>query len=182
MHTFVRLALQGVSRDRYYLQTKTRAKHPEVAKADIERFRRELRVDTIDTLLMHCMTKGSWPTDMRPVMDVLQEAKQKGHVRSVGISCHGWDPLVASADCDWIDVQLIRINPFGYAMDGEPADVSQIQQCTSRTRHPRHEDLWRRRCDTLEKRPSRSATCSVRHRPRLTIGFVNTARSTKRWT
>ena len=123
-HLFVRFALEGVPRDKYFLQTKTRAKHPEVAKADIERFRRELRVDHIDSLLMHCMTKETWPTDMRPIMDVLQDAKEKGRVRAVGISCHGIDPLAASLDGDWVNVHLVRINPFGLKMDGKPEDVA----------------------------------------------------------
>jgi len=125
-HLFVRFALEGVPRDKYFLQTKTRAKHPEVAKADIDRFRRELRVDHIDSLLMHCMTRAGWPTDMRPVMDVLQEAKEKGRVRAVGISCHGMDPLAASVDVDWVDVQLVRINPFGLKMDGKPDQVAAL--------------------------------------------------------
>ncbi len=123
-HVFVRLALDGVKRDDYVLLTKTRAQHPEVAKADIDRFLRELRVKHLDCLLMHCMRTGTFATDMRPVMDVLLEAKQKGKVRAVGVSCHGWDPLVASVDCDWIDVHLARINPFSKAMDGTPEDVS----------------------------------------------------------
>jgi len=128
-HLFVRLALQGVPREKYFIQTKTTAKNAEVAKADIDRFlRRELKVDYIDSLLMHCMTKGSWPTDMRPVMDVLYEAKQKGRVRAVGISCHGFQPLAASLDVDWIDVQLARINPFGAKMDGPPEKVSEVLQ------------------------------------------------------
>ncbi len=126
MHILVRLALQGVSRDKYFIQTKTTARHPEVAKADIERFRRELRIDTLDTLLMHCMTRGSWAADMRPVMDVLEEAKRRGRVRAVGISCHGLEPLAASVDSDWIDVQLVRINPFGAKMDGKPEEVAPL--------------------------------------------------------
>lgn len=126
MHTFVRLALQGVPRDKYFIQTKTMARHPEVAKADIERFRRELRVETLDSVLMHCMTTGTWPQDMRPVMDVLQQAKQRGRVRAVGVSCHGLEPLAASVDCDWIDVQLARINPFGEKMDGKPEEVAPL--------------------------------------------------------
>ncbi len=124
MHVFVQIALKGVPRDKYFIQTKTMAKNAEVAKADIERFRRELGVETIDLLLMHCMTTGSWPTDMRPVMDVLDEAKRKGRVRAVGISNHGWEPLVASAESDWCDVQLVRINPFGDKMDAEPEKVA----------------------------------------------------------
>lgn len=123
-HLFVRFALEGVPRENYFIQTKTRAHHPEVAKADIDRFRRELRVDYIDSLLMHCMTRRGWPADMRPVMDVLQEAKQRERVRAVGMSCHGFEPLASSVDCDWVDVHLVRINPFGAKMDGQPEAVA----------------------------------------------------------
>lgn len=125
MHYLVSTALQGVSSDKYFIQTKTTAKHPEVAKADIERFRRELGLQTLDTLLMHCMTRGGWDVDMRPVMDVLYDAKEKGRVRSVGVSCHGFPPLVTSADCEWIDVHLVRINPFGDMMDDTPEKVAE---------------------------------------------------------
>lgn len=124
MHYLVSVALKGVSSDKYFIQTKTSAKHPEVAKADIERFRRELGVQTLDTLLMHCMSKGGWDADMRPVMDVLYEAKEKGRVRAVGVSCHGYPPLVTSSECDWIDVHLVRINPFGDKMDDTPEKVA----------------------------------------------------------
>lgn len=120
-HPYVAKALEGVPRDKYFIQSKTFAKQAEAAKAHIERFRQELRVDYIDTLLMHCMTKRSWPTDMRPVMDAVEEAKRLGHIRAYGVSCHGWDPLVASVETDWPEVQLVRINPFGDKMDG-PAD------------------------------------------------------------
>jgi predicted aldo/keto reductase-like oxidoreductase len=60
---------------------------------------------------------------MRRVMDVLDDAKRKGRVRAVGISSHGLEPLVASAESDWPDVQLARINPFGDKMDAEPEKV-----------------------------------------------------------
>jgi aryl-alcohol dehydrogenase-like predicted oxidoreductase len=126
MHVFVQIALQGVSSDKYFIQTKTRAKHPEVAKADIERFRRELGVQSLDTLLIHCMQTRGWDaeTDMRPVMDVLYEAKEKERVRAVGVSCHGFDPLLTATDCDWVDVHLVRINPFGVKMDETPEKVA----------------------------------------------------------
>jgi len=122
-HVYLREALQGADRDKLFIQTKTLARHPEVAKVDLQRFRDELGVDYIDSLLMHCMTKGTWTTDMRPVMDVLHEAKEKGWVRAVGISCHSLDALSQSADCDWLDIQLARINPFGSSMDGPVEDV-----------------------------------------------------------
>ncbi len=135
-HDYVREAIAGLPRSELFIQTKTRAKDAQTARDDIERFRRELGVEQLDTVLMHCMTKGSWPVDMRPVMDVLAEAKQKGRVRAVGVSCHGWDPLVASADLDeWLDVHLVRINPQGKMMDAEPEKVAaQIKKMAAKQR------------------------------------------------
>ncbi len=126
-HIYLREALRGLPRDRLFIQTKTRAVTAEMARADIERFREELGVDYLDTLLMHCMQKGSWPIDFRPVMDALSEAKAKGRIRAIGVSCHGMAPLKAAVDCDWIDVDLARINPVGGKagrMDGTPDEVA----------------------------------------------------------
>lgn len=126
-HIYLREALRGLPRDKLFIQTKTHATTPEMARADIERFREELGVDCLDTLLMHCMTKDSWPTDRRRVMDTLDEAKAKGRIRAVGVSCHGMAPLKSAVDCDWIDVDLARINPVGGnpgRMDGTPEEVS----------------------------------------------------------
>jgi predicted aldo/keto reductase-like oxidoreductase len=127
-HIYVREAIKAlrIPREKLFIQTKTRALNAEVAKVDIERFREELGTDYIDSLLMHCMTKGSWPTDMRPVMDVLSAAKAKGTVKAVGVSNHGLDPLKATVDTDWVDIDLARINPIGGTkgrMDGSPEDV-----------------------------------------------------------
>jgi aryl-alcohol dehydrogenase-like predicted oxidoreductase len=126
-HIYLRDALKGLPRDRLFIQTKTRATTAEMARADVERFREELGVDYVDTLLMHCMTKGSWPTDFRPVMDVLSEAKSKGRVRAIGVSCHGIEPLRAAVKCDWVEVDLARINPVGGnkgRMDSTPEEVA----------------------------------------------------------
>ncbi len=124
-HIFLREAIKGLPREKLFIQTKTRALTPDVARAYIERFREELGIDYIDSLLMHCMTKGSWPTEMRPVMDVLSDAKAKGKAKAIGTSCHGMDPLRAAAKNDWIDIDLARINPVGVKarMDGTPEEV-----------------------------------------------------------
>jgi len=116
-HLYLRTALRGVDRDRLFIQTKVRQTHPAAAQADIERFRQELGVDYIDSLLMHARKSETWPNDMRPVMDAMAEAKQKGRVRAVGISSHNLAPLKASVGCPWLDVQLAPINPFGVTMD-----------------------------------------------------------------
>jgi predicted aldo/keto reductase-like oxidoreductase len=126
-HIYLRNAIKGLPREKLFIQTKTHATTPEMARADIERFREELGVDYLDTLLLHCMQKDSWPTDRRPVMDVLSDAKAKGRIRAVGVSCHGMAPLKAAVNCDWVEVDLARINPVGGAagrMDGTPAEVA----------------------------------------------------------
>jgi predicted aldo/keto reductase-like oxidoreductase len=129
-HIFVREAIRAakVPREKLFIQTKTRALNAEVAKADLERFREELGTDYIDSLLMHCMTKQSWPKDMRPVMDVLDNAKAKKWVRAVGVSCHGLAPLQSAAVTDWIDIDLARINPVGVkaVMDAAPDVVAPL--------------------------------------------------------
>jgi len=127
-HIFVREALKGVPREDLFIQTKTRAMHPEVAKADLDRFRQELGTDYLDSLLMHGMGTETWPTDMRPVMDVLAEAKEKKIVRAVGISCHGIAPLRASTGCDWLDTQLAPINPFGAVMNAPAEEYTECFQ------------------------------------------------------
>lgn len=127
MHLFVGFALKELPREEIFIQTKTGAKHPEVAKADLDRFMRELglrRGGYIDSVLMHCMTTGDWMPDMRPVLDVLLEAKEKERIRAVGVSCHGFPPLVSSVDYDELDIHLVRINPFQSHMDGTPEDVA----------------------------------------------------------
>jgi aryl-alcohol dehydrogenase-like predicted oxidoreductase len=124
-HIYLRDALRGLPRERLFIQTKTRATTADMARADVQRFREELGIEYIDSLLMHCMTKGTWPTDFRPVMDVLSEAKTKGWVRAVGVTCHGMAPLQAAAACDWVEINQARINHVGVKarMDGTPEQV-----------------------------------------------------------
>ena len=128
-HLYFRHAMQQLKlpRDKLFLQTKTRATNAETARADLLRFREEIGTDYIDSLLMHCMTKETWPTDFRPVMDVLSEAKEKKWVRAIGVSCHGMAPLRSAVNTDWVEIDLARINPVGGnpgRMDGTPEEVS----------------------------------------------------------
>lgn len=135
MHPFVAAAMKELPREELFIQTKTWARNAEKAKTDVERFRQELNIETLDTLLIHCMTKDQWPGQMQPVIDVLMEAKHKGRVRAIGVSCHTLEALVDSADCPEMDVHLVRINPEGEKMDGTPAEVAaQIARMHSKGR------------------------------------------------
>jgi len=84
-HPHVAEALQHVPRDKVTVMTKTWARDPQTARADLDRFRRELKTDYIDLCLMHCLTEGDWTTRYRGVMDVFSEAKEKGIIRGHGV-------------------------------------------------------------------------------------------------
>lgn len=122
-HPHVAEALKHVPRDKVTVLTKTWARDPASARADLDRFRRELGTDYIDVCLMHCLTEGDWPERFKGVMDVLSEAKQKGIIRSHGVSCHSIEALRAAAKSSWVEVDLARINPVGAHMDASPEEV-----------------------------------------------------------
>jgi len=131
-HPHVAEALKHVDRSKVTVLTKSWARDPAEMRADIERFRRELRIDHIDVFLMHCLTEADWTTRYRPVMDVLEEAKHQGIIRAHGCSCHSIEALRAAAASPWVDVDLVRINPIGAQMDADPDTVvSVIRQMKS---------------------------------------------------
>jgi aryl-alcohol dehydrogenase-like predicted oxidoreductase len=122
-HPHVAEALKHVPRDKVTVLTKTWARDPDTARADLDRFRRELGIDHIDICLMHCVTEPDWTERFKGVMDVLSEAKQKGIIRAHGCSCHSIEALRAAAKSPWVEVDLARINPIGSHMDADPEAV-----------------------------------------------------------
>ena len=86
-HPHVAEALKHVPRDKVTVLTKTWARDPAEARADLDRFRKELGTDYLDICLMHCLTEADWTERYRGVMDVFSEAKEKGIIRAHGCSC-----------------------------------------------------------------------------------------------
>jgi 1-deoxyxylulose-5-phosphate synthase len=125
-HPHVAEALKHVPRDKVTVLTKTWARDPATARADLDRFRRELGTDYLDVCLMHCVTEGDWTERFRGVMDVLSEAKLKGIIRAHGCSCHSIEALRAAAKSPWVEIDLARINPIGSHMDADPATVVSV--------------------------------------------------------
>src|SRR5213082_3620838 len=125
-HPHVAEALKHVPRDKVTVLTKTWARDPVSARADLDRFRRELGTDHIDICLMHCLTEDDWTNRYKGVMDVLSEAKEKGIIRAHGCSCHSIEALRAAAASPWVEVDFARINPIGSHMDAEPGVVVSV--------------------------------------------------------
>jgi aryl-alcohol dehydrogenase-like predicted oxidoreductase len=122
-HPHVAEALKHVPRDKVTVLTKTFSRTPAEARADLDRFRRELGIDYLDICLMHCVTEADWTDRYRGVMDVLSEAKEKGTIRSHGCSCHSIEALRTAAKSPWVEIDLARMNPVGAYMDADPATV-----------------------------------------------------------
>jgi aryl-alcohol dehydrogenase-like predicted oxidoreductase len=125
-HPHVAEALKHVPRDKVTVLTKTWARDAATARADLDRFRRELGTDYIDICLMHCLTEGDWTERFRPVMDVLSEAKEKGIIRAHGCSCHSIEALRTATKSPWVQVHLVRINPIGAYLDAAPETVVSV--------------------------------------------------------
>lgn len=125
-HFMAARALKQLPRDRVTVMTKTDTRDPEGVRADLDRFRRELGIDMIDIVLIHCTTEADWTTRYRGVMDVLSEAKQKGTIRAHGVSCHSLPALKAAAANPWVDIDLVRLNPIGSNMDADPATIIKL--------------------------------------------------------
>jgi aryl-alcohol dehydrogenase-like predicted oxidoreductase len=131
-HAYVGEALKILPREKVTLLTKVMTYNhegryqTEPFEKSFDRFRKELGTDYVDIFLMHYMINGQWPTEYKSYMDALSEAKQKGLIKTVGISCHSLDAMLEAATNPWVDVLLARINHQGAKMDGAPDKVMQV--------------------------------------------------------
>jgi aryl-alcohol dehydrogenase-like predicted oxidoreductase len=125
-HAHVAEALKHVPRDKVTVLTKTWSRDAKSARADLDRFRRELGTDYLDICLMHCVSEADWTERYRGVMDVFSEAKERGIIRAHGCSCHTIEALRAAAASNWVEVDLARLNPLGSHMDADPKTVTGV--------------------------------------------------------
>jgi len=115
-HTMLGEAIKGLPREKLFIQTKMGG-NPEKPLEDIDRYRKDYGVDYIDCLLVHCTITPNWEEERKRVMDAMQEAKDKKIIRAHGVSCHSLPALTRAAELDWVDVNLVRVNPQGVLVD-----------------------------------------------------------------
>jgi aryl-alcohol dehydrogenase-like predicted oxidoreductase len=130
-HPFVKASFRELDRDRVTLLTKIwfseapNMTPSETARPEVERFRKELGVDQLDIVLVHCVTDPAWPKLQARMRDELSELKARGVVRAVGCSCHSHAALRVAAEDPWVEVIFARINPGHKRMDDD-ATVEQV--------------------------------------------------------
>jgi len=133
-HPYVRHALDTRTRDNLVMLSKIwpRSAYWNSASGgaieEVNRFRKELKIDALDICLIHCMTNSNWPQEYKRIRDELDEMKEKGAVKAVGVSCHDFGALKVACSHPWVDVVLARINNVGTSayMDASPEEVAPV--------------------------------------------------------
>lgn len=118
-HPYFTKAMNGVGRDKYVIQTKSTSRRAAEARADIDRFLKELNTDYIDSLIVHNVTESDWTTRFREVLEVFAEAKKAGKIRAHGVTCHSFVALQAAAASDWVQINQVRWNSRESHMDAD---------------------------------------------------------------
>ena len=111
-------AIKGLPREKLFIQSKVDGQ-PDDVLGVIDYHRKTLQTDYIDSLLIHCMTDGTWTDDFKRVMDAFDQARDKKWIRAKGVSCHTLPALRAAVASDWPEVHLVRVNPQGSHTDTE---------------------------------------------------------------
>ena len=129
-HQNVKAILKEVPREKATVLSKiwTRPENwnPDSPIKTIDRFRKETGSEYFDIMLLHCMTNPKWQEEKKPYIEALSEAKQKGILKSVGVSCHSFEALKLAVEDPWVDVILARINPEGVIMDASADEVMAV--------------------------------------------------------
>jgi predicted aldo/keto reductase-like oxidoreductase len=125
-HPHLKEALKSVPREKVAILTKTRARTAEEMRADLDRFRQEIGTDYLDIVLLHAVSQAGWPEQRKGAMEALAEAREKGTIRTHGVSCHSLEALKTIVKTPWARVCLARINPAGVLMDADTKTVAPI--------------------------------------------------------
>jgi len=115
-------AIKGLPREKLFIQSKIPSQ-PEKILDVIDHHRKVFDTDYVDTMLIHCMIKDGWTEQWKRIMDGFNEAKDKGWIRSKGVSCHSLPALRGATATPWAEVHLVRVNPQGRRIDGEEESI-----------------------------------------------------------
>jgi 1-deoxyxylulose-5-phosphate synthase len=110
-------AIKDLPREKLFIQSKIMG-NPEKPMDTIDRHLKTFNTDYIDSMLVHCMVKGSWLDDLKRLMDGISEAQAQKKIRARGVSCHALPALTRAAASDWVEVNLVRVNPQAKWIDG----------------------------------------------------------------
>lgn len=131
-HELVGEALQKLPREKMTILSKVMVYNQkgwyktEPFEKSLDRFRKSLQTEYIDILLLHAIMIENWIDEYKYYMDALSDAKQKGIIKAVGVSCHSLGALQFASEHPWVEVIMVQINNKGPRMEGPPEVVMPI--------------------------------------------------------
>ncbi len=111
-------AIKDLPRDQLFIMSKIGG-NPEKPDEVINRHLKTLQTDYIDCMLLHCAVTPTWPQERARLMEAIDKAQAQGKIRAKGISCHSLPALRVAAASDWVEVNLVRVNPQAVNTDSE---------------------------------------------------------------
>lgn len=111
-------AIKDLPRDELFILSKIGG-NPDKPEEVIDRQLKILRTDRIDCMLVHCAVTPTWTQERSRLMEAIDAAKAKGKIRSKGVSCHALPALRVAATSEWVEVNLVRVNPQAKHTDSE---------------------------------------------------------------
>ena len=76
-------AIKGLPREKLFIQSKMDGR-PDDVLAVIDHHRKTFNTDYVDSLLVHCMTRGNWTDQWKRVMDGFDKAQERKWIRAKG--------------------------------------------------------------------------------------------------
>ncbi len=123
--TWIADAIAPLPREKLFILSKIGGRSDDILKV-IDSHRKNFKTDYLDALLIHCMTRELWTDEWKRIMDGFDVARQRGWIRSKGVSCHTLEALQAGVESDWPEVHLVRVNPQGVHTDGQRGDIKPV--------------------------------------------------------
>ncbi|MDR1484056.1 MAG: aldo/keto reductase [Planctomycetaceae bacterium] len=124
-HSMVAEAMKNKPRESYVVATKLwlmagglPEKERLLPEETVPRLLRELNVEYIDIVQIHCVMDSKWSEKYAAAMESLAKLKDKGIIRAHGVSTHSNAAVECAARTDWCDVIHARLNSEGMNMDG----------------------------------------------------------------
>jgi aryl-alcohol dehydrogenase-like predicted oxidoreductase len=102
--------------------------HPgEETETEVKRFLEELNMNYIDGLLLHGWGfSGNWNTEYSDYLTAFDKLKERGIIRSHGLSSHSLEAVKTAVNEPWVDAMHVRYNAYGDSMDDTVEKVEPV--------------------------------------------------------
>ncbi|HRR34946.1 MAG TPA: aldo/keto reductase [Kiritimatiellia bacterium] len=111
-------AIKDLPRDQLFIMSKIGG-NPDKPEEVINRHLKNFQTDYIDCMLVHCAVTPTWTQERARLMEAIDKAQAQGKIRAKGVSCHSLPALRVAAASDWVEVNLVRVNPQAKFTDSE---------------------------------------------------------------